>query len=323
MGYALRPDEPICEMQLAFATLFARQFPDALRHFEVRFKYKLHSYLSFPYPKWKGEPGKTVYLVADQGLGDTLSYARFVPALCNRAQYVHAIIQPELLRLFTDIFVGIPNLNLIPAPQPFPAADAWTTFVSLPGNLEMSEDELRNTPFPAIRPMFAPTNWKVPGRKLHIGIAWGGSMLNDINKHRSIPIDFFGDLFSVPGVQLYSLQVGQQNQEMYDAGYAPLIRDLTQYISGVDSTIALLQHLDLVITCESALGHICSIIGKECWIPYSTLGKDYRLGITGEDRLWTPHHRIFLQGQDCSWKPVFSDIKDALREKIRGTDRKA
>ena len=317
IAYALRPDDPLCEMQLAFALLFDRQLVEGFRYFEIRFKYKLKSYLQFPYPKWAGEPDKTVYLVADQGLGDTLSFARFVPAACARAKYVHALIQPELLRLFQNAFVGkCANLNLIPQPAPFPPADTWTTFVSLPSALGLSAEEIRSAPDIDIPNFFVPKNWRVPDRKLHVGIAWAGSPLNDIDRFRNIPLQHFAELYRVPGVQLYSLQVGDKARELSESGYSPIIYDLTPNIRDVADTMALLQHLDLVITCESALGHICAAAGRECWLPYSRQGTDYRLGCMGEDRLWTPRHRIFKQGMDCKWEPVFAEIVEALRERI-------
>ena len=161
LGYSLQPNDPLAEMQLAFALLFDRQFKDGFNHLEIRFKYKLQSYLQFPYAKWKGEPDKTVYLVADQGLGDTLSFARFVPALCKQAKYVHAVIQPELLRLFQNMFVGIANLNLMPAPASFPPADAWTTFVSLPFNLKLTEEQIRQADNETLPAVFAPKKWKL------------------------------------------------------------------------------------------------------------------------------------------------------------------
>src|SRR5207244_2833994 len=81
-------------------------------------------------------------------------------------------------------------------------------------------------------------------------------------------------------------------------------------------TVSLLQGIDLVITVESALGHIAGAIGKECWIPYSWRGRDYRIGNTGAKVLWYPNHRVFQQGRDCRWEPVFKRIEGALYDKI-------
>ena len=321
-AFELAPDDVTGETALAFALLFARKFEEGYERFEARFPYKLRDYLQYPYPSWKGESDKTVYIVADQGLGDTLSYARFIEAACARSKYVHIRIQSELTRLFQHSFAHIKNLNLIPglgvAAVGFPEADAWSTFVSLPFALKLTSEQVRNAKHITVPRWSVPSplDWKSRDAKLHIGIAWRGSPLNDIDRHRNLPLHLFFDLYRVPGIQLYSLQVGEHAKEMHDIGGAALIRDMTPYIREVTDTIAVLNQLDLVITCESALGHICALIDKECWIPYSYMGRDYRIGLTGEDRLWCPHHRIFRQGSDQRWEPIFDQLVEALKERL-------
>ena len=263
---------------LAFALLFDGQYQRGFELFELRFEWRLHQFLQFPYEKWRGESDKTVFLVADQGLGDTLSFARFTELVCKRSKYVHAYIQPALMRVFMHSLGHIPNLNLIPSGNAYPAADCWTTFVSLPFALGLSDDEVRNTK-QIVPPTYTlPATWLVPDTRLHIGIAWAGSPLSDIDQHRNIPIKHFLELYRVPGIQLYGLQVGDRAKDMHEEGAVALIRDLSSYISDVADTVALLKNLDLVICIELALGHICALAGKECWIPMSFHGKDYRLG---------------------------------------------
>jgi tetratricopeptide (TPR) repeat protein len=316
-GYDLEPDNPTNEVQLAFCRLYNREFVEGFKHFEVRFKWKLHQYLQYPYPKWEGESGKTVFLVADQGLGDTLSFARFIRATCQRSKYVHAYVQRELLRLFTHSFMDVKNLNLVPFGGPsFPHADAWTTMVSLPYALKLTNEEIRNTPHITPPRMGMTTNWLVPDQKLHIGIAWRGSHLNEINNHRSIPLQHFLELYRVPGIQLYGLQVGEHSQEANNAGAVALVRDVTPYISDVVDTLSIIRHLDLIITCESALGHIAALADRECWIPYSYFGRDYRIGDTS-DMLWTPKHSIFRQDETADWAPVFRVIEKHLLERVQ------
>lgn len=311
----------LSEALLSFALLFDRQFAEGFKWFECRFRWRLHNFLSYPYAggSWQGQKDAVVFLVADQGLGDTLSFARFVPLAAKRAKYIHACVQPELMRLFQSAFADLPNVNLMPSPSPFPAADHWSTFVSLPFALGLTDDEIRNTPHTAITPPRLPKTWKVEDRKLHIGIAWSGSKLNDIDRHRNIPVEQFLDLYKVPGIQLYSLQVDAAKEDLHQRGCAPLIRDLSGYVRDVVDTVSLLQDLDMVITCESALGHIATAANKECWIPYSALGHDYRIGHNeGEDQLWSKH-RVFKQDlANPTWQPVFDRIVEALREKVDG-----
>ena len=311
---------PIAEFQLAFALLFDGQYAVGLKAFESRFAARLPNFLLYPYPKYRGENGKTLFLVADQGLGDTLSYARFVPAVAKRCGFVHMCVQSELRRVFEHAFHDIPNLNFLPSPSNFPGdADAWSTFVSLPFALGLTDEEIKSAPnIDMPRPPMS-NQWKVPDRKFHIGIAWAGSPLNDIDKHRNIPIHHFMVLYRVPGIQLYSLQCDAKKTDLNLWGFAPLIRDLSGYIRDVADSVSILQELDLVVTVESALGHICSMAGREAWVPYSWLGRDYRIGVREDsERLWTPKHRIFQQSDDMRWEPVFARIVEALKEKAHG-----
>lgn len=318
-AHDLEPGDIQSQIALAFTLLFDGQYQEGFRHFEKRFDWRLQSFNQFPYPKWEGEEGKTVYLVADQGLGDTLSFSRFVGAAAKRSTFIHAQVQSELLRLFTYAFAHIPNINFFPAPCPFPTADAWTTFVSLPSALKLTDEEIRGAPHIRHPEFGHAPNWKVPDRKLHIGIAWDGSPLNDIAKHRAIPFHHFFELYRVPGIQLYSLQCDEKSKDLMDAGASVLVRDLKPYIRDVTDTLAILPHLDLVITAESAPGHIAALAGKECWIPYSWCGRDYRIGATGEKLLWTPTHRTFNQGPDQQWGPVFEKLVEALHERVGTT----
>ena len=217
---------PTAEFAYAFALLFDRQYAAGLKHFEARFPARLPQFLLYPYPKWRGESGKTLFLVADQGLGDTLSYARFVERAAKRCRFIHMCVQAELRRVFEHAFRHLPNINFMPSPSNFPGdADAWSTFVALPFALGLTDDEIMNAPnIDMPRPPMS-TAWKVPDRKFHIGIAWAGSPLNDIDKHRNIPIHHFVELYRVPGIQLYSLQVDAKKTDLNLWGFAPLIRD--------------------------------------------------------------------------------------------------
>lgn len=312
-------DDPTAEFQLAFALLFNGDYAEGLKHFEARFAARLPNFMSYPYPKWRGENGKTLFLVADQGLGDTLSYARFVEMAANKCVHISMCVQSELRRVFEHAFRHLSNITFMPSPSNFPGnADAWSTFVSLPFALGLTDDEIKSAPNIDM-PKFPMSNqWKVLDRKFHIGIAWAGSPMNDIDKHRNIPIHYFLELQRVPGIQLYSLQVDERKKDLNLWGCAPVIRDNAGYLRDVCDTASMLQHLDLVISVESALPHIASMCDKECWVGYSWLGRDYRAGPFGEAHLWTPKSRFFQQSEDMRWEPVFERIVEALKEKVHG-----
>ena len=322
LAYAVRafnldPSNPAIEVQLAFSLMHASEYAKGLWHFERRFEYRLRNFLDYPYPRWAGEDGKTLFLVSDQGIGDTLSFSRFLPMAAARCKFIHCVVHPELARLLRASFQRLTNINIVPSPpNGFPAADCWSTFVGLPTALGLTNQEIKDAPNIAIPAFHTGTRWKAPDRQLHIGVAWRGSPANDIDGHRSFPISHLLELYRVAGIQCYSLQVGPGVKELHDAGGAALIWDLAPQIRDCSDTVAILRELDLVITCESAIGHIAGMMGKECWIPYSYRGRDWRIGDGLKDVLWNPQHRVFMQGKDADWRPVFDSMVDELRTRI-------
>lgn len=320
-AFDLDPFAPEIELGLAFALLQNGEYQEGLEKFESRFSYKLRHFLSYPFPQWHGEADMDVMLVGDQGIGDTLSFARFVEEAAKRSKFLHMCVQPELVRLFSAAFQHIPNKNIIALPCPWPPARAWSTFVSLPTALGLSNEEIIQQPHIKC-PNFEPADlsWKSRDVKYHIGVAWAGSPANDIDQHRSFPVEYLLELYKVPGIQLYSLQVGEKASQAHSSGSATLLRDLNPFIRDVSDTLGLLKHLDLVICAESALGHICTLAGKECWMPYAYYGRDYRIGFDGSRQLWSKH-RIFKQDRDGRWAPVFERITEALRQRVEGIQR--
>ena len=317
-GYKLDPNDAAGEMALAFACFYAGKYREGFKHFEARFMYRWPHMLAYPFPKWRGELDKDVWVVAEQGIGDTLSFARFVEPASKIARSLKFAVQPELFKLLRMAFAHLPNVTVDPLPMPFPAVDYWSSFMSLPFALGLSDEEIVNAPqFPA--PAFGmASTWKAADRKFHVGISWAGSPRGDNFKLKSFPFEELLRLYDVPGIQLYSLQIGDQSRDLYNAGAAGLVRDLAPYISDVTSTLAMMADLDLVVTVESAIGHMCALVGKECWIPYCWLGRDLRIGHDGSKAIWTPRTRIFKQERHNEWAPVFKRITEALRERVNG-----
>jgi len=314
-GWALN-QSPIIELGLAFALMFHGDLAEGLKHFESRFGYRLQSYLEYPYDRWDGKTdhNKTLFVVSEQGLGDTISFARFLGMVGARCKKVIFQVHPELHRLMSASLKHWGNVECVPLSTQFPVADAWCSVMSLPVAMGLTTEQITNirqgwTPRYEKRP--AP-EWKYPGPEMHVGIAWAGSAANGIDKWRSVPMAMFLELAKVAGVRLYSLQVGERVQDMHEVGAAALVRDLYPYIRDVADTCAILDELDMVISVESFLGHLCGAMGKECWLLASQRGGDWRLGRSREKSLWYDNHRLFRQGSDGEWAPVFKRLVEAL-----------
>lgn len=317
-----RSQEPIIEVGLAFAYMFAGRYSEGLRHFEARFPYREHmrSYLDYPFRRWDGvlDHDLTLFVPAEMGLGDTLSFTRFIGRAAARVKRVIFAVQPELVRLLRASLRHWPNVDVQPLTPAFPLADAWVAVGSLPTVLGLTTEEIRDAPqgWTAQGDDPMPPDWLSPGRLLHVGIAWAGAPANDIDAWRSIPFPQFLDLYRVPGVQLYSIQVGERVKDLHESGSAALVRDLSPFIRDATDTVGLMRSLDLIIAAESFVPHLAGAIGKECWVPYSYCGGDWRIGRTEKGPIWYPKHRIFKQGPDQQWQPVFDRIVEQLKVRV-------
>ena len=317
-----RDQSAMIEFALALAYMNNRQWSDGFRHMESKFAYRLQAYanyLNYPYQRWQGEDieGKTLLVVAEQGLGDTLSFLRFIPFLKNCT--VELQIQAELVKLVGMMFPPGGNITVGPLTQVLPQADYWCSITSIPFALGLTNDEIETAKAPPIpyTSLGATTPWKVQGRKFHIGIAWAGSPANDIDRHRSFTIDQMLDLCKVPNVQLYSLQIGERSRDLHAAGAQAMVKDLAPFVRDFADTAAIMRDLDLLIVVESAQRHLAGLLGCEAWVPYAWHGGgDYRCGRHEDHPLWDARTKLFRQGPDGTWPPVFDRIVAELRERV-------
>lgn len=318
---------PVMEFALAIALLNNEQWAEGLKHFESKFKYRLQAYqnyLNFPYPMWRGEDpaGKTLLIVAEQGLGDTMSFLRFIEETwVQRCMSTTLIVQvqPELVALVASMFESYQGINVGPLTQLLPQSDYWISITSLPFALGMDDDRIANAKPPKVpyTSLAATVPWKSPGRKLHVGIAWAGAPQSDIDRWRSFTIADMLPLTQVPGIQLYGLQVGPRAADIHASGSQSMVKDLSPYIRSFADTASIVRDLDLVITVESAMRHLCGLLGVECFVPYPHFGEgDYRCGRHRDHPLWDARTTLCRQGKDGLWGPVFDRIVEDLMRRV-------
>ena len=238
----------------------------------------------------------------------------FIPAAAARVGKLIFAVQPELVRLLAK---SLPGVDVVPWPKVFPLADAWCAIASLPTVLGLTTAEIRDCPGLPTPRLTPPGGWALPGRRFRIGICWAGSPGNDIDKWRSLasPAPFL-TLYQVPGVELYSFQVGDRAKQLHEIGAVGLIRDLSPWIRDVADAAAILSQMDLVITVETFLGHLAGHLGLPCWVLYSYNGGDWRLSTPSTGSLWYPAHRVLQQDPDADWRRVWRRVVEQLTIKV-------
>lgn len=312
-GFRIHPD-PATEFGVAFACLFQGQYYRGLKHFETRFSMQLSSYLSLPWPRWEGGYVDTLFVLCEQGMGDSLSFARFVPLAAAHVGTLVFPVQPALVRLLADALAHIPNVKVMPQDRVIEYADAWCPAFSLPVPLGLTDEQIRDAPgLPfRIKPV-EDTSWKRRDTRLHVAIAWAGAAASGIDFHRSIPFVEFLALREVPDIALYSIQVGERGKDLHDQGASAFVRDLTPWIQTANDTAGILGEMDCVVTAESFVGHLAGALGKRCLLLCSRFGRDWRSSpYLGDRVLWYPRTRVIRQGDEADWNPVFQQAVKEL-----------
>ena len=311
-GFELHQD-PQTEMGLAFACLYAGEFMRGLKHFDARFPYKLTSYQHLPWPRWDGGHVDKLFVLSEQGLGDALSFSRFIPAAAHRVGEIEFPVQPELVKLLTGALKKHKNVRIVPQSGIIEHADAWCPIFSLPLALDMTDREFEDSPnLPFEITPVEDLSWKRRDARLNIAIAWAGAPSNGIDVHRTIKFVEFLALCRIPNAAIYSVQVGSSAKELHEKGGTALVKDLAPWIHDARDTAGILAEMDVVVTAESFVGHLAGAIGKRCILLCSRFGRDWRSGPYRDTALWYPKHEIYRQGDDAKWGPVFDRVVGEL-----------
>jgi len=159
---------------------------------------------------------------------------------------------------------------------------------------------------------------KVPGFK--VGIVWQGSPDNKCDRMRSLPLMEFAPLAGLPGVHLFSLQVGPGREQLAALDSLFAVTDLGSRFdpTSFEDAAAAIMTLDLVVTVDTALAHLAGALGAPVWLvlPFAP---DWRWLLGREDSPWYSSMRLFRQARPGDWAEVFERIALELK---RGTAEK-
>jgi hypothetical protein len=204
--------------------------------------------------------------------------------------------------------------------------DLYSPLLSLPGLMGIDEQTIpRDVPYIAAEPERV-ERWRrrireLPGFK--IGLCWQGSPTFKTDSLRSIALEHFAPLTRIPSVTLVSLQKGVGTEQIEPNRQRVPLRtfdNLDRDAAFVD-TAAVMQHLDLVITSDTAVAHLAGAMGRPVWLLLPR-GGDWRWLEERADSPWYPTMRLFRQRAFGDWSVVFQEVADALTAEI-GRHRRA
>ena len=315
---ALKPDDPGAYWNQSMCCLALGDYQRGWRLFEWRWKAELLPLK--PDLPWLGDrpiDGKTILVLAEQGLGDSLQFCRFVPMLAARAKVILGVPRP-LLRLLSGLD-GV--AQVVATGDPVPAADAWIPMMSLPlafnATLETIPDAV---PYLYGNPQRSAV-WRdrlagFPGRK--IGLVWAGGSRSDnpranaVDKARSITLQHFAPLAEIRGLCLVSLQKGDAAAETQTPPPGMTVLDWTDELDDFADTADLVDALDLVISVDTSVAHLAGALGKPVWV-LNRFDQCWRWLSDRTDSPWYPTARLFQQRTPGDWSGVMQGVIEALR----------
>jgi Flp pilus assembly protein TadD len=281
---------------------------------------------ALPQPIWDGSDlsGRTILLRAEQGIGDTIQFIRYAPLVKQKGARVLVETPPTLLPLLAccpGIDECVPRGGT--SPLPMPEFDVQARLPSLPGILQTTLADVP-APVPYLFPdegLVRQWRGKLTGGEFKIGICWQGSSKYPGDRERSIALHQFLPLARLSGVRLFSLQKGLGTEQLTQLAehdrITDLGRELDETTGAFMDTSAVLKHLDLVITADTALGHLAGAMGRLVWITLS-VACDWRWMIDRLDSPWYPTARLFRQTTLDRWEDVFARLTAAAQALVNG-----
>ncbi len=260
-------------------------------------------------PAWDGAPldGRTLLVHAEQGLGDTVQFARYLTLLADGKIrfWCQDPLAPLLASLADDITI---------VSDPPPRTDVHAPLLSLPHLLGVSSPFVPKSGAYLTAEPERVARWSrdLDDGAFNIGIAWQGRPDYAADARRSIPLGHFAPLAERPGVRLVSLQRGHGAEQLESIDWQ--VRELGPEFDGdgafLDSA-GVIAGLDLVITSDSAIAHVAGALGARVWLALAHV-PDWRWGLTGETTPWYPKMRLFRQTRPGDWAGVFERINRSL-----------
>jgi Flp pilus assembly protein TadD len=275
---------------------------------------------------WRGESveGRTILIYPEQGLGDTIHFARVASILQQWGARVMLRCSTRMLPLFTSL-PGVDQLVLdtvAPPPTDFHASliEVLDILYGQTGQMEWGSNLWKDGGgyLTVSEPLVEywkcwldqHTNTRSNGCK-RIGINWQGNPQHHADVYRSIPLELLRPLSQLAGVELISLQFGFGSEQLQQCDFAERIVRLPEHVDrdggAFTDTTAILHHLDCVITTDTAIAHLAGAVGTPVAM---MLGRvpDWRWGMQGKSTPWYPSVTLYRQQQLGRWEDVVAKV---------------
>lgn len=290
---------------LALLLLQQEKWEEGWRLYEARRQIRGFAMDRFRLPPWTGQRGSRVLIHAEQGLGDTFQFIRFLPLLREHVSSLILRVQDPLKPLLQ----GVAGADRVLGRQDvLPEVDAEIPLMSLPFLLKSWPPP----PPPYLKHPLGPLASFGPGA---VGLGWQGNPAYKADHLRSLPFNKVQKLFELPQIRWISLQKGLSMEALAPW---PTVMDFggtADLQKPFEDTARAILSLDRVITSDTALAHLAGALGAEVWLLLAYT-PDWRWPLQGMQSIWYPRMRLFRQPVPGDWERVIHAVGAALLETL-------
>ncbi|MDH6258016.1 tetratricopeptide repeat protein [Bradyrhizobium sp. BR13661] len=271
----------------------------------------------FTKPLWRGDQpieGKTILLHSDEGLGDAIQFARYVPMVAALGAKVILEVEPPIQQLLC----GIEGVAECIGRSSAPAFDLHCPLGTLPlafgTRLETIPFARGYVPPPPAARVNAWESRLGPRNRFRVGLVWAGNPDHKNDHNRSMALRTLAPLLDCDA-QFVSLQKGVRDQDRAFLDERGDIVDLTQHLTDFSETAALMSCLDLVISVDTSVAHLAGALGAPVWtlVPFNP---DWRWLLRRDDSPWYHSMRLFRQSARGDWAGVVDEIRVELEQQV-------
>jgi hypothetical protein len=312
----LDPSNITTQFNLAVAYLLSGDYQRGWAQYETRWKFEhlAGTEPKFTQPRWRGEDirDKTILVVGEQGHGDCIQFSRFIFNL-------HALGAKVKLQVTDGLIPLLGNSGMIQQigrySDDMGEFDYWVPIMSIPGILGVTVDNV-----PRIQSYLTASQELVQAwqkrlgskTRMRVGFSWSGRKDSWIHQHKSVPFPVILDMIkNNPQYDWINLQVDASPEEEAQLSEVGVTRYPGTITSFAD-TAALMMHMDVVVSVDTAISHLAGALGRPTWIMLNQYGLDWRWLLNRDDSPWYTTARLFRQPARGDWTSVTKKISQFL-----------
>ena len=320
----LKPDFENAHFDLATMYLSKGDFKNGWKEYEWRFrKEEMYGHIInnkdiFSSTMFTGKEdvkGKTILLHSEQGFGDSIQLIRFLPQFKEKFSCKIAVKCRDELK---ELFKNIKEIDVLTnRSEDTPKFDYHLSIMSMPYilGIKKSNELITKTPYLEIKNENIFGIKKEKG-KINIGICWSASVTSESYEERVLELKSFLPLINNNKINVYSLQLGPDREDIKNLRIEDKIIDLTDKLTDFSKTASLVQNLDLVVSSDTSIVHLCGALDIPTWVMVPKI-PDWRWQIKGENSAWYKSVRIFRQKQNRVWETVFQSLLAKMNKEYK------